>query len=69
MTTANTANRTATHYILIERNAQGRQNWKSTPYYSLQDTYEARDMYANSALVGTKHEVRAILADGTYIML
>ena len=69
MTTA--TDRTASHYVLIERNGQGRQNWKSTPIASLQEAFEDRDLWEakSTRLVGTTYEVRAILNDGTFIIL
>lgn len=68
MTTA-TATKTADHYILIERNGHGRQNWKSTPYYEMQDALEARDRYAKCALPGVKHLVKVVFTDGTHLFI
>ena len=66
-----TTDRTARHYILIERDGLGRQNWKSTPFASLQEAYEARDLWEakSTRLAGEAYEVRAILNDGTFIIL
>ena len=71
MTTNTATDRTTSHYVLIERNGAGTQNWKSTPIYSMQEAMEERDIWMSKStrLVGERYEVRAILNDGTYIIL
>ena len=61
----------AAHYLLIERNGSGRQNWKSAPIPSLQEAFEDRARWESKStrLVGETYEVHAVMTDGSVVVL